>query len=144
MTVDGPRVIGSMRGSACFIDLGFGSQRFVVPDGMAVLVADAAGVHVNLRPPWFEKLTRATINGPFSRFRREDFWYGRWDEIVSVRVAGLAMVLENSGRERCYFAAQTPSEMNACLGELAAHGVPMQTVRSVYWEMFRRRRKLHR
>lgn len=128
-----------MQGAATFID----HEGANVADGMAYLMADELGVHVNVKPPWLNKVVRGSValSKPFPPI---DLWYSPWGQIISVRAAGQSIVLENAQRDRCWFGATDETEMRGFLAELDARGIPVQNVRSVYWDQFRRRRRRDR
>ncbi|HEY3546056.1 MAG TPA: hypothetical protein VGK17_08175 [Propionicimonas sp.] len=134
-----PGLIGQMIGGAVFVD----HSRYVVPDGMVILGADEGGVHVNLRPGWLQKLTLA--NSRTMAFRgsdRDDIWYAAWGEITIARRDrdSDSIFMMNGIGERVRFTGSIPREMGAFTQELLIRGVPVQRVRSTYWDVYRSRR----
>lgn len=66
-----PRIIGEAGGTAVFVDL----SRFGRYNATATLSADEAGVHINLRPDWLQRLTLADLRVmSFRPKSRHDMW----------------------------------------------------------------------
>lgn len=137
-----PRIIGQAVGGALFVDLSRFS-RYVVSDGMALLTADEAGVHVNLRPDWIQRLALADFR--IMSFRpkiRHDMWYAPWGEISIARRDrnSDSIFMRNGAGERVRFSASIPCEMRGFTDELLNRGVPIEWVKTTFWDVYRRRR----
>ncbi len=133
-----PRVIGQTIGAAVFVD----HSRYLVPDGMAVLIADEGGVHVNIRPGWLQRLTLANARAMTLQPKdRDDIWYATWQEI---RVARRdrdsdSVFMMNGAGERVRFSGSVPREMQAFTSELINRGVSVEYVKTTYWDIYRLR-----
>jgi len=109
---------------------------------MVVLTADERGVHINFRPHWFQKLMlwdRETSRGHESG----DFWYSEWRGITVARREreGDAIFLVNREGDRVRFTGDVPREMQAFTQELLHRRVPVEWVKTVFWDGYRSRRR---
>jgi hypothetical protein len=133
-----PRLLGQTSGSAMLPDLG----RFSGPGGTCTLSADEIGVHINLRAAWNQRLVLASLRTRWRGFEGDELWYSDWDGIKIARRdrEGDAIFMVNDAGERVWFSGNYPREMASFTQELLHRGVPVEFVRTTYWDPHRSRR----